>query len=179
MPSFGPPDHSRGTRTIVFDGDYIRDELLPRFTSRYLNSERYGVRISNEEGVIFFKNDFKPQVTTRMFSFRPDCFNDRRGPRREGHRGPPWLEGSASLIARNDVTCTDAPNRRDPGRWVVEAGLTQSCRQWITGISHPKSAVELRCPRRACDRNRNARTLCPQSAGPRPAADGIRNGGIA
>ena len=34
MPSFGPPDQSRGTRTIVFDAAYIRDELLPRLASR-------------------------------------------------------------------------------------------------------------------------------------------------
>jgi signal transduction histidine kinase len=126
MPSFGPPDHSRSARTIVFDGAYIRDELLPRLTARYLNGDRYGVRILNEEGSVFAKNDFKTQVTTRMFSFRPDCFNDRRGPRREGRRGSPWLEGSAAMIARNDVTCNDAPNRRDPGRWVVEAGLTKT-----------------------------------------------------
>jgi signal transduction histidine kinase len=127
MPSFGPPDRARGTRTIVFDGTYIRDELLPRLASRYLNPDRYGVRISSEEGPVFATSEFKPQVTTRMFTFRPDCFSDRRGPRREGGRPrPPWIEGSAALIARNDVTCTDAPNRRDPGRWVVEAGLTKT-----------------------------------------------------
>ena len=67
MPSFGPPEHSRGGRTIVFDGAYIRDELLPRLTARYVNAERYGVRISSDEGSVFTKNDFKTQVTTRMF----------------------------------------------------------------------------------------------------------------
>jgi signal transduction histidine kinase len=135
MPSFGPLEQPRGTRTIVFDGAYIRDELLPRLASRYLNAERYGVRIFSDEGPIFSRAEFKTQVTTRMFTFRPDCFNDRRGPRREGPRdgpregrreGRPWLEGSASLIARNDVTCTDAPTRRGPGRWTVEAGLTKT-----------------------------------------------------
>ena len=128
-PSFGTPDRPRSTRTIVFDGAYIREELLPRLASRYLNPERYGVRISSEDGSIFSTSEFKPQVTARMFSFRPDCFSERRGPRREGGGGRPrlpWIEGSAALIARNDVTCTDAPNRRDPGRWVVEAGLTRS-----------------------------------------------------
>jgi signal transduction histidine kinase len=126
MPSFGPPDQSRGTRTIVFDGTYIREELLPRLASRYLNPQRYGVRIFSDEGPVFSTADFKPQITTRMFSFRPDCFNDRRGPRREGRRGMPWMGASASLIARNDVACTDAPNGRDPGRWTVEAGLTKT-----------------------------------------------------
>jgi signal transduction histidine kinase len=41
------------------------------------------------------------------------------------------MNAGAGLIARSDVTCADAPPGREPGRWMLEAGLTTSA---VTGF---------------------------------------------
>jgi signal transduction histidine kinase len=125
----GRPEDAPGMRTLVFDGDYIRNDLLPKLAARHLNLERYGLRIVAPDEVMFAQNDFRSQATTRMFAFRPECFSGilRRDYRR---RGPPWAGAGAGLIARSDVTCADVPNGREPGRWIVEAGLTKTA---VTG----------------------------------------------
>jgi signal transduction histidine kinase len=121
----GRPDNPAGIRTIVFDGEFIRSELLPKFVARYLNMDRYGVRIAAGDEVIYTHSDFRPELNTTMFAFRPECFGG--GPRERRPRGgPPWRDGGAGLIARSDVTCADAPPGRDPGRWMVTAGLSPS-----------------------------------------------------
>jgi signal transduction histidine kinase len=119
----GPPDLALGTRTLVFDSDYIRQDLLPRVVRTYLNSERFGLRISSKTGTIFALNEFRNQETVRLFAFRPECFAGggrmmRRGP------GGPWRGNPAALISRTDVDCPEARSRRDEGRWVLEAGLS-------------------------------------------------------
>lgn len=123
----GRPPSPDAIRTIVFDGEYIRSEMLPRLAARHLNSERFGMRISGGGGeTLYSVNEFRTEATARLFAFRPECFG---GPmRREGHRRgpprpPPWSNGGANLIARSDVTCEGAPPGREPGRWTVEAGV--------------------------------------------------------
>jgi signal transduction histidine kinase len=122
----GRPDNPEGMRTIVFDGEYIREELLPQLASRYLNLERYGVRIASGGDVIFEHGEFHPELSTRLFSFRPECFGG--GPRGDRRRrgGPPRRDAGPGLIARSDVTCSDMPSDRDEGRWILTAGLTPS-----------------------------------------------------
>jgi len=128
MPA-GRPDIGPAIRTIVFDGEYIQKDLLPRFTSRYLNTDRFGVRVSAGEQVLYAKNDFITEATTRMFAFRPECFN---GPmRRDRRRGPPWMDNGASFIARSDVTCADVSQAREPGRWTLEVGMSSLA---VTGL---------------------------------------------
>ena len=151
----GRPDDPAGVRTIVFDGEYIRTELLPKLAVRFLNVERYGVVVSAGEEVIFKQSDFQPELSAPMFAFRPECFGGGglRGERRPrggpgggfgggppggpgGPRGrprggpppggPPWRDAGAALIARSDVTCLEAPPSRDAGRWNLTAGLTPS-----------------------------------------------------
>lgn len=120
-----PESDTAAMRTIVFDGEYIQRELLPKLTSRYLNTERFGLRVLAGEQQIFSVNDFRSEATTRMFAFRPECFSGPLGHNRRRGR-PPWFDGGASLIARSDVTCVDAPPGREPGRWTLEAGLSTS-----------------------------------------------------
>ena len=75
-------------------------------------------------------NEFRSEATTRMFAFRPECFSGPPG-RGRRHGPPPWFDGGASLIARSDVTCIDAPPGREPGRWTLEAGPSTST---VTGL---------------------------------------------
>jgi signal transduction histidine kinase len=128
----GPPEMALGTRTLVFDGDYIRHDLLPRIVSIHLNTERFGLRISSESGTVFASSDFRKQETTRLFSFRPECFGGggrmmRRGGERRGGGpggpGGPWRFNPATLISRTDVGCPEGRGPRGEGRWVLEAGL--------------------------------------------------------
>jgi signal transduction histidine kinase len=119
----GPPDMRLGTRTLMFDGDYIRQNFLPRVVQTYLNSERFGLRITSETGTVIALNEFRKQETVRLFAFRPECFAGvgrmmRRGPG-GSRRGNP-----AALISRTDIDCPEARSRRDEGRWVLEAGLS-------------------------------------------------------
>ena len=117
----GPAELALGTRTLVFDSDYIRHDLLPRVVSTHLNSERFGLRITSETETIFASNEFRKQETARLFAFRPECFGGRmmrRGP------GGPWRGNPAALISRTDIDCPEARSRRDVGRWVLEAGLS-------------------------------------------------------
>jgi signal transduction histidine kinase len=117
-----------GTRTFVFDSDYIRQDLLPRVVGTHLNSERFGLRISSESGIVFESNEFRKQETVRLFAFRPECFagGGRPGGGRMVRRGPggPWRGNPAALISRTDVDCPAARSGRDEGRWVLEAGLS-------------------------------------------------------
>ena len=126
----GRPDMEPAMRTIVFDGEYIQRELLPKLTSRHLNTERFGLRVLAGEQPVYSVNEFRSEATTRMFAFRPECFSGPPG-RGRRHGPPPWFDGGASLIARSDVTCIDAPPGREPGRWTLEAGLSTSA---VTGL---------------------------------------------
>lgn len=132
----GRPGAPAGLRTIVFDGEYIRKDLLPQLASRYLQADRYGVRISDGDRVVFAENEFRPEIITRMFSFRPECFGGgmrgdrRRGPRPGPRPGPPpglmWREGGPGFISRGNIPCPEPPSGRESGKWTVEAGFAAS-----------------------------------------------------
>ncbi|HYI94214.1 MAG TPA: ATP-binding protein [Bryobacteraceae bacterium] len=92
--SFGRPDGPSGVRTIVFDGEYIRTELLPKLAARFLNIHRYGVLVSAGGEPLYKQSDFQTELTTQMFAFRPECFGGGGGLRGErrprgGPGGPP------------------------------------------------------------------------------------------
>jgi signal transduction histidine kinase len=109
---------------VVFDGDFLRNDLLPRLVRRHLSLDRYGARITAGDQTIFSRNDFSGGESTRMFAFRPECFAPRGGMRREfRRRGAPWGGDAASIISRSDVTCEDAAKGFEPGRWTLQAGL--------------------------------------------------------
>lgn len=134
----GRPDSPAGVRTIVFDGEYIRTELLPKLISRYLNTDRFGLRIAAGEQLIYDSAEFRTELSTRLFAFRPECFGGgprggppgggmpRRGPPRRGDGRPSWRDAGAGLIARSDVTCGETPAIREMGRWTLTAGHTPS-----------------------------------------------------
>jgi signal transduction histidine kinase len=124
IPAGGPG--SDEIRYVVFDGDFLRNDLLPRLVGRHLNLERYGARIKAGEQTLYSRNDFNAGESTRMFAFRPECFASGGMRRDFRRRGPPWRGDAVSVISRSDVTCEDAPKGFEPGRWTLEAGLVST-----------------------------------------------------
>jgi signal transduction histidine kinase len=120
----GGPD-SGEVRYVVFDGDFLRQDLLPRLVGRHLDLQRYGVRIDAKDHSIYSRNEFTGGESISLFAFRPECFTS--GMRRDfRRRGPPWRGDAVSVISRSDVTCEDAPKGFEPGRWTLQAGLVKS-----------------------------------------------------
>ncbi|HYP09607.1 MAG TPA: ATP-binding protein [Bryobacteraceae bacterium] len=113
-------------RYIVYDREFIRQDLLPRIIGRHLDLQRYGVRIASGDQPIYSHNEFTPADSTRLFAFRPECFAS--GPMRRDfrRRGPPSRGDAAAFLSRSDITCEDAPKGFDPGRWTLDAGLVKT-----------------------------------------------------